>query len=186
MLNRYRPLVKSYLEAIVRPLAKIGMTPNMLTIIGLLITLIASYLFALGNQRLAAIFLIFGSFIDALDGSLARLTGRTSGFGAFLDSTTDRISDGAVLFGMAYGGLIDWKVAYIALIGFYLVSYERCRAELSGSGSLAIGIAERAERLIIIILSALVMKVELGVYIAAALAWITALQRLIEAKKRLG
>ncbi len=185
MLNKYRPVFKGYLEAIVRPLAKIGLTPNQLTLIGMLISLLAAYFFTMGEQRLAALTLIFGSLIDALDGTLARLTGRTSRFGAFLDSTTDRVSDGAVLFGIAYGGLIDWKIAFIALIGSYLVSYERCRAELAGSGTLAVGIAERAERLLILIIAALFNKVDVGVYIVTVLAWITAFQRLWEAKKRL-
>ena len=185
MLNKYRPVFKGYLETIVRPLAKIGLTPNQLTLIGMLISLLAAYFFTMGEQRLAALTLIFGSLIDALDGTLARLTGRTSRFGAFLDSTTDRVSDGAILFGIAYGGLVDWKIAFIALIGSYLVSYERCRAELAGSGTLAVGIAERAERLLILIIAALFNRVDVGVYIVAVLAWITAFQRLWEAKKRL-
>ncbi|AIF69836.1 hypothetical protein PAP_07230 [Palaeococcus pacificus DY20341] len=185
VLNKYRPKVKGYLESIVSPLAKLGLTPNQLTLIGFLITLASAYYFSLGAQRVAALILIFGSLVDALDGTLARLTGKTSRFGAFLDSTIDRVSDGAILFGIAYGGLVRWEVAFITLIGAYLVSYERCRAELAGSGSLAIGIAERAERLIILVLFALLNRVELGVYIVAVLAWITVFQRLIAAKERL-
>lgn len=185
MLNKYRSNVKGILEAIVRPLAKVGITPNALTVVGLLISLAAAYLFALGMEREAALVLILGSLVDALDGSLARLTGKTSAFGAFLDSTLDRVSDGAVLFGIAYGGAVGWEWAFGALIGSYLVSYERCRAELAGAGSLAVGIAERAERLIILIASALFNRVELGVYAVAVLAWITALQRMWVARKRL-
>ncbi|HIP89877.1 MAG TPA: CDP-alcohol phosphatidyltransferase family protein [Thermococcus paralvinellae] len=185
MLNKYRPVFKGYLEMIVKPLLKVGLTPNQLTVIGMLVSLLAAYLFAMGEQRIAALTLILGSLIDALDGTLARLTGRTSRFGAFLDSTTDRVSDGVILFGIACGGLVNWKIAFTALIGSYLVSYERCRAELAGSGTLAVGIAERAERLLILIVTALLNRVHIGVYIVAVLAWITAFQRLWEARKRL-
>ncbi|NJE26906.1 CDP-alcohol phosphatidyltransferase family protein [Thermococcus sp. MV5] len=185
MLNKYRSSVKAYLEIIVKPLAKLGVTPNQLTFIGLAISLLSAYFFAQGFQRNAALMLLFGSLIDALDGTLARLTGKTSRFGAFLDSTFDRLSDAAVLFGIGYGNLVKWEIIVIALVGSYLVSYERCRAELAGSGNLAVGIAERAERLLILIITALFNRVDIGVYIVAILAWITVFQRLWEAKKRL-
>ncbi len=187
MLNKYRENVKSYLEAIVRPLAKAGLTPNTLTIIGLLLSLLAAYLFYLREPRLAALILLIGSLVDALDGALARLTGKTSRFGAFLDSTFDRISDGAILFGMALGTLVDWRIAFLTFMGAYLVSYERCRAELAGSGKLTVGIAERAERLLILMAFSFagVKYVEYGVYIVGVLAWITVLQRFYAAYKRL-
>ncbi|MCD6188945.1 MAG: CDP-alcohol phosphatidyltransferase family protein [Thermococcus sp.] len=185
MLNKYRSNVKRYLESLVKPLVRLGITPNQLTFLGLLISLLGAYFLAQGSQRIAALILLFGSLLDALDGALARLTEKTSRFGAFLDSTFDRISDGAIFFGIAYGSLAKWEIAVIALMGSYLVSYERCRAELAGSGTLAIGIAERAERLLIIIITAIFNRVDIGVYVVAILAWITAFQRLWEAKKRL-
>ncbi|WP_297435208.1 archaetidylinositol phosphate synthase [Thermococcus sp.] len=185
MLNSYRENVRVYLEAIVRPLAKIGVTPNTITIMGLLINLVGAYLFYIGDQFWAAVTLLFGSLVDALDGTLARMTGKTSRFGAFLDSTLDRISDGAVLFGIALGGLVDWRAAFLTFMGAYIVSYERCRAELAGSGKLAIGIAERAERLLILIAFALIGYVWYGVYLVGILAWITVVQRMWAAYGRL-
>lgn len=185
MLNKYRSNVKGILEAIVGPLARAGVTPNTITAVGLLISLFGAYLFYLGNQFWAAVVLLLGSLVDALDGTLARMTGKTSRFGAFLDSTLDRVSDGAVLFGIALGNLVDWRVAFLTFMGSYLVSYERCRAELAGSGSLAVGIAERAERLIILIVGALLGRVGAAVYVVGVLAWITAFQRMWVARKRL-
>ena len=187
VLNKYRENVRGYLEAIVRPLAKAGLTPNTVTLIGLLFSLLSAYIYSLREPRLAALVLLIGSLVDALDGTLARLTGKTSRFGAFLDSTFDRISDGAVLFGIALGSLVDWRVAFLTLIGSYLVSYERCRAELAGSGKLAVGIAERAERLIILMAFSFigVEYVKYGVYIVGILAWITVLQRFYAAYQRL-
>ena len=185
VLNNYRENVRGYLEAIVRPLAKAGVTPNTITVLGLLISLAGAYLFYLNEQFWAAIVLLIGSLIDALDGTLARMTGKTSRFGAFLDSTFDRISDGAVLFGIAAGNLVDWRVAFLTFMGAYLVSYERCRAELAGSGKLAVGIAERAERLLVLIGFALFGYVEYGVYLVGILAWITVLQRMWAAYQRL-
>ncbi|WP_054840938.1 archaetidylinositol phosphate synthase [Thermococcus peptonophilus] len=189
MLNRYRENVKGYLETLVKPpLAKAGVTPNTITFIGLLISLLGAYLFYLQRPRLAAVILLIGSAIDALDGTLARMTGKTSRFGAFLDSTFDRISDGAVLFGIALGNLADWRWTFLTFMGAYLVSYERCRAELAGSGKLAVGIAERAERLLILIGFSLAGAEYVkwgGVYIVGVLAWITVFQRMWAAYQRL-
>ncbi|WP_048148680.1 archaetidylinositol phosphate synthase [Palaeococcus ferrophilus] len=185
MLNKYRSNVKGILEAIVRPLARAGVTPNTVTVLGLAISLLGAYLFYRGEQFWAAIVLLVGSLIDALDGTLARMTEKTSAFGAFLDSTFDRVSDGAVLFGIALGNLVDWRWAFLTFMGAYLVSYERCRAELAGAGSLAVGIAERAERLLILILGALFGRVEVAVYVVGVLAWITAFQRMWVARERL-
>ncbi|WP_297496944.1 archaetidylinositol phosphate synthase [Thermococcus sp.] len=187
VLNKYRENVKGYLEAIVRPLVKVGVTPNMITVVGLLLSLLSAYLFYLREPRLAALVLLIGSLIDALDGTLARLTGKVSRFGAFLDSTSDRISDGFVLFGVALGGLADWRIAFLTFMGAYLVSYERCRAELAGSGKLAVGIAERAERLLVLIAFSLAGAeyVKYGVYLVGILAWITVFQRMWAAYQRL-
>ncbi len=185
VLNRYRESFKRYLEAIARPLARSGITPNQITFLGLVISLVGAYLFYRGYQIAGGLTLLFGSLIDALDGTLARMTGKTTRAGAFLDSTFDRISDGAVLFGIALGGLVDWRAAFIAFMGSYLVSYERCRAELAGSGRLAVGIGERAERLIVIIVAALLRHVSYGVYIVAVIAWITVIQRMVVAYRRL-
>ncbi|AEC52007.1 CDP-diacylglycerol--glycerol-3-phosphate 3-phosphatidyltransferase [Pyrococcus sp. NA2] len=185
MLSRIRPKVKEPLERIGRGIAKAGITPNQLTLLGFLITLFASYEFYLGNQIIAALILGIGAFLDALDGAVARATNRVSKFGGFLDSTLDRLSDGVIFLGIALGGLVDWRIAFLALMGSYMVSYARCRAELAGSGTLAIGIAERGERLIIIFITALLKIVQIGVYLVALLSWMTFLQRVHEAKKRL-
>ncbi|WP_456366861.1 archaetidylinositol phosphate synthase [Thermococcus sp.] len=187
VLNKYREDFRGYLEAIVRPLAKAGVTPNTVTVVGLALSLISAYLFYLREPRLAGLVLLAGSLIDALDGTLARLTGKVSRFGAFLDSTSDRISDGFVLFGVALGNLADWRLSFLTFMGAYLVSYERCRAELAGSGKLAVGIAERAERLLILIVFSLVGAeyVKYGVYLIGILAWITVFQRMGVAYQRL-
>ncbi|WP_297509010.1 archaetidylinositol phosphate synthase [Thermococcus sp.] len=187
VLNRYRENVRGYLEAIVKPLAKAGVTPNTVTVVGLILSLLSAYLFYLREPRIAGLVLLLGSLIDALDGTLARMTGKVSRFGAFLDSTSDRISDGFVLFGIALGNLADWRVAFLTFMGAYLVSYERCRGELAGSGKLAVGIAERAERLLILIAFSLAgaKYVKYGVYLVGILAWITVFQRMWVVYQRL-
>ncbi|AEH25526.1 archaetidylinositol phosphate synthase [Pyrococcus yayanosii] len=185
MLSKLRPGIRGWLEAAARPLVRLGFSPNHLTVLGLLLSLAAAYAFYRGDQRVAALLLAIGAFFDALDGSLARLTGRVTRFGGFLDSTLDRLSDAAILFGIALGGLVEWPIAFLALIGSYMVSYARCRAELAGSGTLAVGIAERGERLIIITIAALVGRVWLGVYLVVILAWITFFQRVWVARRLL-
>ncbi|AAL80586.1 hypothetical protein PFDSM3638_02295 [Pyrococcus furiosus DSM 3638] len=185
MLSNLRPLAKKPLEKIAEPFSKLGITPNQLTMVGFFLSLLASYEYYLNNQVFGSLILLLGAFLDALDGSLARLTGRVTKFGGFLDSTMDRLSDAAIIFGIALGELVNWKVAFLALIGSYMVSYTRCRAELAGSGTLAVGIAERGERLLILVIAGLFGIIDIGVYLVAILSWITFLQRVYEAKKRL-
>ncbi|MGC9469380.1 MAG: CDP-alcohol phosphatidyltransferase family protein [Anaerolineae bacterium] len=124
--------------ALTRPvaevLARLNVHPNTITLFGLTANIIAGFVVAYGSLRVGGLIMLAGSSTDALDGTLARLTSRQSRFGAFLDSTLDRLSEGAVLT-----GLIAWYVTQASLLGALLcvtvllgsvmVSYTRARAE---------------------------------------------------------
>ncbi len=132
--NALRRLSRPVVWAVVRVLAKTPVTPNTITVFGLLVTAAAAYVIATGGLFWGGVILLAGSALDALDGELARQTDRVSVFGAFLDSTIDRVQEGLLFMGLAlyYTALASmWGVAlsFLALLGSYLVSYTRARAE---------------------------------------------------------
>lgn len=167
------------------------MEPNILTLIGLLFPL--GFFYSLTQQHAPFIALLFlvGSSFDMIDGAVARMRGKTSVLGAVLDSSCDRLSDGLFISAFAFGGFISFELMLVSLIGAYLISYIRSRAELAVSGkhSLAIGLMERTERIIaLLLLTALCILVQSGVLggelvtygfiLFAGLCWYTVAQRL--------
>ena len=146
MLNRLRPQVKTFLDPIAE---KIHINPNILTIIGLFVSLLAAYMFARGDVLLGGIFIAISGFVDMIDGAVARNHNSTTKFGGILDSTSDRFADAFIIIGIIYGGFVNWIYGILALHASLTVSYVRARAESEGI-KCNVGIAERAERLVII------------------------------------
>jgi len=153
---------------------------------------------------LALLLLLLSGFVDALDGAVARVTGKTSAFGGVLDSICDRYSDAIVLFGVILGGWVSAFWGIIAIVGSLLVSYARARAEAAGVTQLGVGIAERPERLIILMVVTLLQYLAIiviffvppvfygldnwiayGVVLIAILAHVTVVQRTIAAYRGL-
>lgn len=157
MPARFKDAARGILAPIVRLAIALHLTPNTITVIGLLITVAASALVAGGWLLVGAAVLTGGSLLDAVDGALARAQGGGTAFGSFLDSTLDRAGE-AVL----YAGIATWFLTtledpvlpvvavIVALTGSFLVSYARARAE--GIGVTAtVGLAPRTERLVLVI-----------------------------------
>ncbi len=185
--SKYRKKVSWIVEYIADFIA-FNLNPNLITAFGFIFSMISSLFFIQKNLILALIFLILASISDALDGAVARKHGRTTKFGAFFDAVLDRYSDGVIMLGVGVyiGNLI---VAFIALIGFYMVSYTRARAELF-IDKCDIGIAERAERLIILIFGTILeifgIKVLYHIVVLlAVLSHVTAAQRIFYTYKKL-
>jgi CDP-diacylglycerol--glycerol-3-phosphate 3-phosphatidyltransferase len=159
-----------------------GLTPNMLTFIGLLLNVGVAVVLARGGIVLGGWLLLLATSFDALDGSLARLTNRQSRFGAFFDSTLDRYSEAVI-----YGGLLLYYVdqdaqaeialVYAAIIGSLMVSYARARAE-GLRFECKVGLATRLERVILIAAGLILNRVTLALWLVAILANLTALQRI--------
>lgn len=192
MLSEIREKVAPLMEPVARAFAKAGFTPNSLTLIGLLIGSIAALLFARGEPRLAGLTLLICGVFDVIDGAVARLTGRETAFGGVLDSVIDRYVDFAIFIGIIYSDplaelwrLPSWAWCTLALTGSFMVSYTRARAEAAGSGKLDVGIAERAERLLILAFGGLLGYTHFAVALVAILAHATAIQRIIVTKHRL-
>jgi CDP-diacylglycerol--glycerol-3-phosphate 3-phosphatidyltransferase len=179
-------------------LARTRVTPNALTATGVALCGVASLLVLAENRNeilfywLAMVVFIVGSILDILDGALARVGGKSTPFGAFLDSTTDRISEGFMLTAIAYvfarnNDDVFVAVAMAALAGSILVSYARARAEALGLKG-DVGIGSRAERVVVI--SAGLFFAPWGVLpwaiaLLAATAWFTVGQRVWSVRKQL-
>jgi CDP-diacylglycerol--glycerol-3-phosphate 3-phosphatidyltransferase len=179
-------------------LAKTRLTPNQLTVAGVSLCLAASVLvyFEYRHERLffwlgAAVFIV-GSILDILDGALARAGGKSTPFGAFVDSTTDRIGEAAMLGAIGLvlsrqGHDFALGATFAAVAGSFLVSYTRARAEALGLRG-DVGLSSRAER-VVIISAGLVLApwglLPWAIYVLAASAWVTVLQRVLFVRKQL-
>jgi archaetidylinositol phosphate synthase len=194
MLTRLKAKVQSAIKTQAKAADKIGLTPNIISAIGVLLALLSALAYTNGRQSttmaLAVVLLLLSGYCDMLDGALARLYQKTTPFGGFLDSLLDRYADSAVYVGIIFGGLCTVPWGLLALIGSLLVSYSRARAEAAGIKMEAIGLAERAER-IIIIAAATIAEIffagiiEAGMILLAVLTNLTVLQRSLYAYKAL-
>jgi CDP-diacylglycerol--glycerol-3-phosphate 3-phosphatidyltransferase len=165
------------------------LNPNLLSVLGVLISLCGAVSFARGALPLGGVLLLVGGFFDAADGAVARHNGTSSSFGAFLDSTLDRIVDMAILLGilMHYAKAGDLPLALLAglaSIATVLVSYTKARAEsiLSDFNG---GIMERFERVLLLVIGALSGYLPLFLGIVAAGSAITAIQRVAMAYREM-
>lgn len=181
-------------QSMVRPLAGMGVTPNHVTALGVLVACLTAWLYwTWGGDRLrlvaAAVTLILSGLLDAVDGVLARSTGNASRFGGFLDSVADRYSDALAFSGLVLGGLCDAWVGLAAMVGSLMVSYCRSRAEAEGVKMAGVGLAERAERMLLLAALSLASywwlpALNVGVTVLAALAHLTVVQRTLYFRKR--
>lgn len=136
-LSLPRSAPKWITEPVVRPLAKLGVTPNMLTVLGVLGNIGAGALCANGEFLWAGIVVLLASALDMFDGALARATGQATPFGSAFDATMDRVSEAAVFFGLLVwmsdrGERTEELLIFVAIVGSILVSYVRARAEILG------------------------------------------------------
>jgi CDP-diacylglycerol--glycerol-3-phosphate 3-phosphatidyltransferase len=145
------------MEPIAAVLIKLGISANALTTIGTASTVLGGVAFAYGHMRLGGFIIGLTAIADALDGIVARRTGQVTVFGAFYDSTLDRIADGALLGGIAYFYASHpvyhsqpmLAVSLVGIIGTYMISYARARAEALGINA-KVGVMQRAERVILL------------------------------------
>jgi len=198
MLNNAdaRGVVAPVVEPVARGLLRIGLTADMVTIIGATITVVSA-LVLIPQGRFVPALVILGFFIaaDVLDGTMARISGTQGPWGAWLDATLDRVADVAV-----FGGLLWWAVrnadtptvvlAWICLAGAVAISYAKARAEAVGATANG-GLAERAERLIVVGIGAILYSLGLdwamtaALGILAVLVVVTVIQRAVDVRSQL-
>jgi CDP-diacylglycerol--glycerol-3-phosphate 3-phosphatidyltransferase len=180
---------KYFTDPVVTLLSKTGITPNVLTWIGFLIAVVTAIFAALGQMIVAGLLLLFGGYFDMLDGSLARRTGKVTVFGEVLDSTLDRLSEGAILLGLLYWFAVDGATIGIMLVGVTLlsslvVSYIRAKAEIVKVECLK-GLFTRPERVVVLAIGFLVNQLEIALGIIALFSLFTVGQRLFHVWRQL-
>ena len=172
-----------FLDAPLGPVVKkIPLSPNILTIIGFLITLAAAVAIP-HNLRLGGVLILFGGIFDMLDGVAARTNGRATKFGAFLDSVLDRYSDAFIFLSISYylaasGNHVGAFLSLGTLVGAFVISYARARAEGIGE-SCHTGIMERPERIILLIFATLTGWLVPILWAMLILTHFTAIQRIL-------
>ena len=189
MLTKLKQRFQFWIASEAKIAHNLGLAPNHVSAVGILFAI--SSTLAYWNWQLhqilpivAPILLLISGFCDALDGALARIYGETTTFGGFLDSLLDRYADSAVYIGIILGELCNITWGLVALIGSLLVSYSRARSEAVGIKMESIGLAERAERMIILAVTSITAffwqpetAMNAGIILLALLSHLTVLQR---------
>jgi CDP-diacylglycerol--glycerol-3-phosphate 3-phosphatidyltransferase len=193
LINVRRNLAYRITDPIVRILNKSKITPNALTLMNLAVNIIAAYVIASGHFLLGGVLIFIAGLFDLLDGALARFTRQTSKFGAILDSVADRISEAAILCGLLIWYIpreanLEIMLIFIVLIGSFLVSYIRARAEGLG-WQCQVGLFTRAERVIVLAIGLLINQIFtrsiiVALCILAIFVFITVGQRLSYLRKQ--
>ncbi len=156
--TRQREISNKFINIPVEFLIKHNFTPNKISFIGFILSLIGSFLIANGwlyeslwLSWIVPTFVGLAGTFDLLDGEVARRTGKVTPAGAYLDSNLDRLSDAILILSLIYGGLINFLLGYILLFLIIMISYSRSRAENEGVDMKGIGFMERAERMLFLI-----------------------------------
>ncbi|MCY3756305.1 MAG: CDP-alcohol phosphatidyltransferase family protein [Acidobacteria bacterium] len=176
-------ICRAILNLMVRGISLLGISPNLLTFVGFLITLLAAWFLAQGRFFDAGIVIIFSGIFDMLDGRVARVTRTETPFGAFFDSVLDRYSDMALFLGLLIHYARAEQMTYLVLsgivmIGAVMTSYTRARAE-SLIELCKVGFMERPERLVLIIIGALSGKMAPVLWVMAVLSNLTVIHRIV-------
>lgn len=177
-----------------RAIARTRISPNAVTLIGLLIQVGVAVLILDGALLAAGLIAIVAALFDVFDGAVAKARGMTSRFGAFLDSTTDRLADALYFLPIAWLYGVDPDVAardeawvaaasLVALVASFMVSYVKARAEGLGF-ECKVGLAERAERVIIVVLGLLLDLVPIAVVVLGAASVVTVVQRIVHVRRQ--
>jgi CDP-diacylglycerol--glycerol-3-phosphate 3-phosphatidyltransferase len=187
MLSHYKAPVQRWADPVARALWALHVRPNQLTVLGLGVSVAAAWAFSAGRIRLAAVLLVVAGLFDILDGSLARLSGNDTAFGAFLDSVVDRYSDLAVLLGiLAFynqaGDRAGMILTMVTLVGTVMVSYTKARAQSIGVRC-EIGLMERPERMIVLIAGAALALLTPAMAVLALLTNATAIHRIVYVRR---
>ena len=183
-----RKTFKGLLDGVASFFLKIGFTPNAVTLLGLAGSIGASVLIALGMPLWGGVVLLLMAPLDAVDGAMARLSGKSSKFGAFLDSVIDRYSELFIYAAILYmffeqGNFLGVMVCFAAASGAVLVSYTRARAEALGFDG-KVGVMTRVERSIVMIVGLLFGIIVISLVIIAVLAHLTAMMRMVTVWKQ--
>ena len=189
MLTKLKQRAQLQLTSVAASIHNLGLTPNHVSILGIIFAVLSALIYWQWEFHsffliLAPLLMLISGFFDALDGAMARLYEETTKFGGFLDSLLDRYADAIILCGIILGGLTEVYWSLAALLGSLLVSYSRARAEAAGVKMESVGLAERAERIILLAVASFLALIwfdalNWGILVLAILTNLTVVQRAI-------
>ena len=188
VLNNLRESLRPALEKVGKGFAATGLSPNFWTVVGLVIALASAVVYGMGMEFgliIGGILLLVSGFFDMVDGQVARVTGKTSKKGEYLDSMFDKISEVAIFLGILVGGYAEPYLVLLAITLSLLVSYARAKSDLINIKLQGIGIGERAERLLVIAIIGIIGFMDYAVIIVIIIAGITLIQRMIYTTKNI-
>lgn len=188
MLNNLRETLRPLLEKIGKAFASTGLSPNFWTCVGLILALSSAIVYGLGIEYgliIGGILLLVSGFFDMVDGQVARVTGKTSQKGSYLDSMFDKIAEVAIFLGILIGGYTEPYLILLAITLSLLVSYARAKSDVINVKLQGVGIGERAERLLAIAIIGIIGYMEPAVIIVVIIAGITLMQRMVVTAKNI-
>ena len=192
-MEQLRRVVQGWLKIALTPVARalfrLGVGADQVSVGGFVLNVATAGFVATDHLVAAGVLYLIAGTLDLLDGILARLTGTPTRFGAFLDSTIDRVSEGVVFAAIGYrfaleGAAINSAVVVLALLGSFLVSYTRSKAEGLGA-ECKVGIATRAERVVLVAIGLVAGLLTQAIYLIALLTAITVVQRVLVVRQEL-
>ena len=188
VLNNLRDTLKPALEKMGKGFAATGLSPNFWTVVGLIVALSSAVVYGMGIEFgliIGGILLLVSGFFDMVDGQVARVTGKTSKKGEYLDSMFDKISEVAIFLGILVGGYAEPYLVLLAITLSLLVSYARAKSDIINVKLQGIGIGESAERLLVIAIIGIIGFMDYAVIIVIIIAGITLVQRMIVTTKNI-
>jgi archaetidylinositol phosphate synthase len=188
VLNNLRETLRPTLEKIGKGFAATGLSANFWTCVGLGFALVSAVVYGMGIEFgliIGGILLLVSGFFDMVDGQVARVTGKTSKKGEYLDSMFDKIAEVAIFLGILIGGYAEPYLVLLAITLSLLVSYARAKSDIINIKLQGIGIGERAERLLVIAIIGMIGFMDYAVIIVVIIAGITLIQRMIFTAKNI-
>ena len=188
MLNNLRNRLRPALEGIGRSFASTGLSPNFWTYVGLAFAVASAVAYGAVPEFgliIGGILLLISGFFDMVDGQVARVSGKTSKKGQYLDSMSDKIAEVVVFFGIMVGGYAAPYLVFLAITLSLLVSYARAKSDALNIKLQGVGIGERAERLLVITIVGMTGFMDIAILIVIVIAAITLIQRMIVTSKKI-
>ncbi len=184
LLGKFRAKYEAAMQPVGSKLGKYGVKPNMITTISLMVSFLAAYAYVSKSPVIGAVGLGAAGLIDTLDGAVARATGSATRFGTVYDHVLDRYAEFAVLLGIGLGGFVYWPWVIFGLFGIVMASYTRAKAEsVGGLSSCTVGVAERQEKIILLLIGSLLqpffsLALTMAVVAVGVVSHVTVVQRL--------
>ena len=188
MLNNLRDILQPTLEKVGKTFASTGLSPNFWTGLGLLFAVLSALVYGLNIEFgviVGGTLLLISGFFDVVDGQVARIAGKTSKRGYYLDSMFDKIAEVSIFLGILIGGYAEPYIVMLAITLSLLVSYARAKSDALNIKLQGVGIGERAERLLVVAIIGICGFMQYAVLIVVIIAGITLIQRMIVTAKNI-